>query len=183
MTYRARTPSNSVSLDEYERLPDESYRDELVRGRVVREPLPGAEHDELAMRVFKLLVEQGQQAGKGKVTFGAGYQLSHDTVRGPDVGFISAERLPAELPTGWWPLAPDLAVEVLSRSNRVSAMNEKVLNYLEAGTRLVWVIDPRTRIVTVHRSLREVEILRVDDQLSGAPVIPELDIAVGELFD
>lgn len=163
-------------------MPDDSYRDELVSGRVVREPLPGAEHDELARRVFLLLVEHGQQTERGKVTFGAGYQLSEDTVRGPDVAFISRERLPAETPTGWWPFAPDLAVEVLSRSNRVSAMNEKVLNYLEAGIRLVWVIEPRTRIVTVHHSLREGVILRGDDRLSGGPVIPELDIAVGELF-
>lgn len=106
-----------------------------------------------------------------------------ELVRGPDVAFISRDRIPAELPIGWWPFAPDLVVEVLSRSNRVSAMNEKALNYLEAGTRLVWVIDPRTRIVTVHRSLREVVILRADDRLNGAPVIPELDIAVGELFE
>ena len=176
-------PKYPVTLDEYEQLPDESHRDELVRGRVVREPLPGAEHDRIAGRVFLLLVEHGQRTGKGEVTFGAGYQLSEDTVRGPDVGFISRERLPAETPTGWWPLAPDLAVEVLSRSNRVSAMNEKVLQYLEAGTRLVWVIDPRTRIVTVHHSLREVVILRADDRLSGAPVVPELDITVSELFD
>jgi len=62
------------------------------------------------------------------------------------------------------------------------APGQKVLDYFEAGSRLVWFVDPRTRTVTVHRSLREVAILREDDRLSGAPVLPDLDIPAGDLF-
>ena len=82
----------------------------------------------------------------GSVETECGFRLSEDepTVRGPDVAFIARDRLPAQIPGGFWPFAPDLAIEVASPSNSLSDLQQKVLEYFDAGSRMVWVIDPQT---------------------------------------
>ncbi|MGH7570374.1 MAG: Uma2 family endonuclease [Gemmatimonadota bacterium] len=175
-----------LTLEEYERLPDDGYRDELVRGRLVREPLPGGIHDWVAGNLFRSLDRYAEQHSLGHVAFDTGFLLSRDppTVRGPDVAFLAWERIPSEgPPKGFWETAPDLAVEVLSMSNRAAEINDKVLEYLGAGTRLVWVVDPETRCVTVYRSRKDVQVLTTDDALDGADVLPGFRLPLSELFD
>ncbi len=105
-------------------------------------------------------------------------------MRGPDVAFVSRERLPerAYEEPGFWHLAPDLAVEVISPSNTAAEIHEKVREYLDAGTSLVWVVDPRTRTVAVHRSPGETTVLREGDDVDGGDVLPAFSAAVSELF-
>ena len=106
-----------------------------------------------------------------------------DTVRAPDASFVAEDRLPeGELPIGYLELAPDLAVEVASPNDRPREIQEKVADWLRAGTRLVWVIYPATRSATVHRSQDQFEELSENDSFQGENVIPEFACDLNELF-
>ena len=83
----------------------------------------------------------------------------------------------------FWSIAPDLAVEVLSPSNTATGIQEKVWEYLRAGTRLVWVVDPDTRSVTAYRSQQDVQLLAQTDVLDGADVLPGFRHEVSKVFD
>jgi Uma2 family endonuclease len=96
-----------------------------------------------------------------------------DNVRSPDVSFVSLGRFPDErLPDGFAQLAPDLAVEVLHPDDRACDVLEKVGEYLDVGTRLVWVIDPEKRTAVVYRSLTDIRVIAEADVLDGEDVVP-----------
>ncbi len=96
-----------------------------------------------------------------------------DNVRSPDVSFVAAGRFPEErAPVGFPALAPDLAVEVLSPDDRPSEMFQKFGEYLDAGTRLVWVIDPDNRIAAAYRSTTDVRVVAETNSLDGEDVVP-----------
>ena len=180
------TSDRLLTLEEYERLPDDGYRDELVRGSLVREPLPGGIHDWVAGNLNRALDRFVEAQSLGHVAFDTGFLLSRDppTVRGPDVAFLAWERIPSEgPPKGFWETPPDLAIEVLSPSNTAAKINDKVLEYLASGTRLVWVVDPETRCVTVYRSQKDVQVLTMDDALDGADVLPGFRLPLSRVFD
>jgi Uma2 family endonuclease len=107
-----------------------------------------------------------------------------DTVRAADVAFVSRDRVPPEgVPVGFWPMAPDLAVEVVSPNDRPEDIQEKVEEYLAAGTKLVGVVYPKTQSVTVYRSLREIVVLREDDLITGDEVLPGFACPVRKLLE
>ena len=111
-------------------------------------------------------------------------QRGPDTVRAPDVSFVSKERMTTdEIPAGFLEMAPDLAVEVVSPSETAPKVQSKVEDWLRAGTRLVWVVYPDKRSLTVYRSLNEVEVLSESGTLDGTPVYPEFSVPVRNLFD
>lgn len=115
----------------------------------------------------------------------AGYVLRRgpDTVRGPDVSFISAARLaPDQVPDQFIVVAPDLAIEVLSPGDRDAEIEERVSDYLAAGTRCVWIVDPRQRRVVVRDPGGEPLTLTVSDVLDGKDVVPGFRCGVGEVF-
>ncbi|HET9582162.1 MAG TPA: Uma2 family endonuclease [Gemmatimonadota bacterium] len=176
-----------LTLEEFERLPEENeYLLELVRGRLVREPRPGAEHGLLAGELVGRLYHHVRHHGLGRVVTETGFLLAEDppTVRGPDVAFISAGRFPrTDVPQGFWRVAPDLAVEIVSPSNSATEIQEKVLEYLEVGAALVWVVDPRIRTVTVFRSKTDVRVLTEEGVLEGGDVLPGFQLAIAELFE
>jgi Uma2 family endonuclease len=123
--------------------------------------------------------------GLGQVVAGTGFQLasSPDTVRAPAVGFVTTARLPADDSLeGYYPGAPDLAVEVISPSDLYTEVDEKVAEWLEHGTLMVLVINPRRRTVAVHRPGRDVRILGIDATLDGEDVVPGWTLAVRDLF-
>lgn len=96
-----------------------------------------------------------------------------DNVRSPDVSFVAAGRCPDErVPVEFVALAPDLAVEVLSPRDRRGDVLEKVGEYLDVGTRLVWVIDPEKRTAVVYRSLTDIRVIAEADVLDGEDVVP-----------
>jgi len=114
-----------------------------------------------------------------------GFRLSRnpDTVRGVDVGFVRADRIPATgRPTTYWEGAPDLAVEVVSPSDTVEAVEEKVDDYISAGCAMVVVINPRRRTLTVHRGGRDPVVLRESDTFSGGDVVPGFQCPVAAVF-
>ena len=177
----------TLTLDEYERLPDEDgHTQELAAGRLVREPRPGARHGVIVGDLFRALDSFVRDRDLGRVVIETGFLLVEvpPTVRGPDIAFISAERLPAgPVPEGFWRLAPDLAVEVVSPSDSAAGIQEKVLQYLDAGTRAVWVVQPRTRTVEVWRPGADVRIVRDEESLEGDDVLPGWRSEVKSLFD
>jgi Uma2 family endonuclease len=175
-----------LTVEDFWALPEEDgVRLELARGRVVREPAPGLRHGSVAARVVALLHREGVERGLGAVLFDVGFRLIGvpGTVRVPDVAFLRVGRIPAEgLPIGFGDGAPDLAIEILSPSNTASEMQRKALEYLDAGARLVWIVDPDAATVTVYRSRAEVRILGGDEPLDAGEVIPGLESPVSALF-
>lgn len=183
----ARTVDSSLTLDQYERLPDENeYLLELSGGRLVREPRPGGRHGVIVLNILLQLGPFVREHALGRVVVESGFLLADDppTVRGPDVAFISAERLPhGPSPDGFWRMAPDLAVEVVSPSNSAAELHEKILQYLECGSRLVWVAQPRTRTVEVWRPAADVRIVRGEESLYGGDVVPGFQLPLEVLFE
>jgi Uma2 family endonuclease len=160
-------------------------RCELVRGELIMMTPAGAEHGQIVMAIAIPLGSFVKQRGLG-VVFGAetGFHIGHapDTVRAPDVAFVRAERVPPGRTRGFYPGAPDLAVEVVSPGDRASEVLAKAQDWLDAGCRAVWVIDPDTRTATVYRSLTEIAVLRVSDRLTCEDLLPGFSLPVGELF-
>jgi Uma2 family endonuclease len=173
-----------LTIEEFERLPDDGWRVELVRGHVVREPPTGFEHGGVAFRIGSLLVRFVDEHALGEVVgTEAGFILFDEppTVRAPDIAFVREDRLGFD-PKRFAPLAPDLAIEILSPSNTMSEIHDKVQDYLDAGSRLVWVVDPASRTVTVYRSRQEIRLLTEDEEIDGADVLPGFRCRVSELF-
>jgi Uma2 family endonuclease len=161
-------------------------RCELVRGELVMISPAGSEHGWIVTNVTVPLAIFVKQRCLGRV-FGAetGFRIGHDpdTVRAPDVAFVTAVRIGAKLTSGFFPGAPDLAVEVLSPDDRAGEVLAKVQDWLDAGCRAVWVVDPRTHTVTVYRSLSEIVVLGTSEILSGGDLLPEFRLPVSEIFD
>lgn len=175
-----------VTAEDLWELPEKGgLRYELVEGEVVEVPGAGALHSLIVLLVSKLLDDHVSAEDLGLVLpDGSAYILSRhpDLLRIPDVSFISWERVPEDgIPEGFWTTAPDLAVEVVSPHDRAEDIHDKVHEYLNAGCRLVWVLWPRRRSVSVH-SPDEMRELGPEDILDGADVLPGFQIRVADLF-
>lgn len=176
-----------LTTDDLLALPDDGQHEyELVRGKLVPMPPPNWRSSAVATSV---VIEMGSFVKQHRLgmCLGAdgGFILEHDpdTVRIPDCSFIRAERVEREAPErGIWPSAPDLAVEVLSPSNRFTEMAEKVENYLRSGVRLVWVIDPEARVAFVYAPGRPVTRVGEDGTLSGEDVLPGFTLSLAEVW-
>jgi Uma2 family endonuclease len=171
------------------RLGEGDTRRELVDGEV-REMAPaGGVHGEVTSRIDRRLAEHVERHGGGKVLVGdVGFvlDLPHDPerVRAPDVAFMTTSRLPeGRLPEGFLRGAPDLAVEVLSPSDSLMDVQQKVRDYLDAGARLVWVVAPKARSATIYRADGSARLLREGDSLDGGDVFPGLVIPLAEVFE
>ncbi|PKB84045.1 MAG: hypothetical protein BZY88_00830 [SAR202 cluster bacterium Io17-Chloro-G9] len=174
------------TAEELSRLSETSHRYELVKGELFEMPPAGARHGDVAMEIGTLL-RVFVRANRLGWVFAAetGFILvrNPDTVRAPDASFVAMERLPAgDLPVGFLEVAPDLAVEVVSPGDTAREVEEKVEDWLRAGTRLVWVIYPATHSATVYRALGESEQLSENESLDGGDVLPGFGCTVGDLF-
>jgi Uma2 family endonuclease len=170
-------------------LGEGDVRRELVDGEIREMPPTGGIHGRITSRVDRRLAEHLERHGGGELLVGdVGFVLGlpHDPerVRAPDVAFVTTARLSqGQLPEQFIHGAPDLAVEVLSPSDDPVDVQQKVRDYLEAGTRLVWVVAPRARTATVYRADGSARLLREGDRLDGEDVLPGLVISLAELFD
>ena len=157
---------------------------ELAGGELVARRT-GAESSWVGGQLHLLLANHCKSTGAGWVLpSDAGYQCFTDDpnrVRKPDVSFVRFDRL-AGLPDGYLRLAPDLAAEVVSSSETYCEIEDKVDEYLAAGVRLVWVVNPPNRSIRVHRPDGSVTDLRQADDLTGEDVLPGFRCAVAELF-
>ncbi len=159
---------------------------ELVRGKVVPMSPTHQRHGEIAALLVGYLFEyvRARQAGR-LYTAEAGFILERDpdTVRAPDVMFVRAERLPAEdQATGYLPVPPDLAVEIISPSDKFGEVMAKAHSYLGGGVGLVWVVDPQAGRVYVFEQGNKTETLSSDDVLKGGDVLPGFELPLKQLF-
>jgi Uma2 family endonuclease len=160
-------------------------RCELVRGELIMMSPAGEEHGAVIMNISIRLGAHVQERALGR-TYSAdtGFTIARDpdTVRAPDVSFVRAERLGERPGKKFFQGPPDLAVEVVSPSDRAGEVLAKVVDWLEAGCRAVWVADPETRTVTVYRSRTQIVVLTLSDELRGEDVVPGLTIPVAQVF-
>ena len=176
---------NLLTADEYSRAPDDGLRHTLQAGLLIAEPQPFPRHAQIQARLAHVLTEFVDARGLGVVLTDGGFLLSRnpDTVRGPDVSFVRADRFNAEeAGRGYFRGAPDLAIEILSPSNRPGETHAKVADYLAAGARLVWVIDPAQRIVSVYRSLLSPRRIAADGVLNGEDVLPGFSFPIVDVL-
>jgi Uma2 family endonuclease len=172
-----------VSAEDLERLTPPNTLSELVRGvMVVREP-PGFRHGLVTTKLAKRLIDHVDAHGQGQVLAAdTGFTLfrNPDTVRAPDVAFVRHDRVPEPPPTGYAEFAPDLVVEVLSPNDRPGEVLAKVADWLTAGTRLVWVLDPERRCARVYRADGSEALIPEDGTLEGEDVLPGFSCRLGD---
>ena len=175
-----------MTAEEFAALPEplNGSQQELVKGEVVIMPPPQARHGILCSRIDRRLgiyVEENNLGWTTSNDTGVILERDPDTVRGPDVAFWSIARQP-ELPAGYFEIPPDIAVEVLSPTDRRRDVREKIREYITLGVRLVWLIDPETRTVTVYPGTIRGTELDESDTLDGGEVLPGFTVPVSYLF-
>jgi Uma2 family endonuclease len=182
----ATVSSKLITAEEFARMPDppDGSKQELVQGVIVTMPPPKGPHGVCCSKIDRRLgtfVEANKLGNVASNDTGFITERDPDTVRGADVAFWSRERLP-EVPAGYLPMVPDLAVEVVSPDDHYARIQRKVAHYLAHGVRLLWVADPEDRSVTIYRPDKPMRILSESDTLSGEDVVPGFSCRVAELF-
>jgi Uma2 family endonuclease len=180
------TTTRTMTADELFMLPDDGFRYDLLKGELKKMSPPGSEHGAIIGRLTVALGSYVEANDLGEV-FGAetGFKLASnpDTVLGPDIAFVSNERIPATgIPVGYWVGAPDLAVEVISPGNTGREIEEKINEYLGAGVRAVWIVYPKRRTVVIHRPDAKAQTLAENDTLNGLDVVPGFQYSIARLF-
>ncbi len=165
------------------RIPDK--RVELVRGAlVVREP-PGYTHGRVTVNLaVRLAAHLEARGGLQVLVAETGFTLARnpDTVRGPDLAVLRRDQVPVPEPRGFLELRPELVVEVLSPGDRPGEVLAKVADWLSAGTRLVWVIDPERRLTRVYRDDGSERTVNADQVLDGEDAVPGFSCPLGAIL-
>jgi Uma2 family endonuclease len=178
--------TQTMTADELFLMKDDGFRYDLVKGELRKMSPAGSEHGAIIMRLAVALGRYVEENDLGEV-FAAetGFKLASnpDTVLGPDLAFVSNEKIPPTgIPVKFWPGAPDLAVEVISPGNTRREIEEKIEEYLASGVSLVWIISPKHHTVTVHRMKAEPVTLSESNILDGQNVVPGFQYSVAGLF-
>lgn len=167
-------------------MPDDGQRYELIRGELAPMGGSGGDHSRIGLRLGSRMLVFVEQHHLGEVLGADGaYRLEHDpdTVRVPDASFVRRERWDSlERTEAFVEGAPDLTVEVVSPSDSYGEVRDKALMWLEAGARLVWVVQPIGRAVTVYPAAGEPVTLGEDDILDGGDILPGFSLPVRAIF-
>jgi Uma2 family endonuclease len=175
-----------MTADELAQIPDDGMRYELLRGELRTLPPGGLEQGDRSSVFDGSLGSFVRARRLGRVfTNEPGFIVTTnpDTVRAPDIAFLRSELLKDGVPTGYFRGVPDLAVEVISPNGLYTEVDEKVAEWLEHGTRLVFVVNPRRKVVTVHRPGQPVTFLGIEDTLTADDIVPGWSLDVRDLFD
>lgn len=175
-----------VTAEELLLMPDGDVRRELVMGELQEMAPAGYTHGRIAMNVTAPLDRYVREHALGIVLAAeTGFKISNnpDTVRALDAAFVRRERVEevGEV-EGYWPGAPDLAVEVVSPNDSYAGVEEKAAAWLEAGTCAVIVVEPRMRTVTVRSSRTEIRVLTDRDVLEVGDVVPGWKMPIADVF-
>lgn len=167
-------------------MPQDQGSFELVKGEHRCMTPAGYEHGRIAGNLASLVGQFVKSHALGDIlTAEAGFilALDPDTVRAPNLAFVSKDRLPSpEERKGFSQLAPDLVVEVVSPTGRSADVEEKIQDYLKAGVSLLWTVYPDTRTVTEYRSVNLVRVLSCEETLDGHDVLPGFRCRVAAIF-
>jgi Uma2 family endonuclease len=158
---------------------------ELVNGRVVPTMPTGDEHGDVEFELGMRLRAYGKESKRGRALGGeVGIYIRRDpdTVRAADIVFISKERDLQPRRKGYFEIAPELVVEILSPDDRMSRVGEKLRDYFSAGVLVVWLVDPGLRRVLVYRSMVNVTALDSSQTLSDEDILPGFGVPVSDLF-
>lgn len=168
-------------------LSGDENRYELIRGDLIMMSPASPVQGRYAMRLGHALYDYVDDHDLGEVyTAEPGFELQPDPegiVRAPDIAFVRKEHIPPpDQETGFWPIAPDLVVEIISPSETAEAVQDKVRDYLAAGVRLIWLVYPKTKTVVEYQSPTQIRQLTIEDSLDGGEVIPGFSYPLKDLF-
>ena len=175
-----------TTVDDMTNLPEGPDRYDLIEGELFRMSPAADRHGEIALTIGSLLRNIVVSSRLGTV-YGAetGFVLRRapDTVLAPDASFVATgRRPPTDQRHRFSAVAPDLVVEVVSPSDRHRYVSAKVAAYLDAGVRLIWVVEPRTRTVTIHMPGLPERVVGEGQTLDGGDVLPGFTLEVAEVF-
>ena len=180
------TVTQLLTADDLWNMPDHGGHAELVKGELRPMSPAGYDHGTVTMRLAVRLFNYVDASKMGDVVAAeTGFIIARDpdTVRAPDIAFVRQERIPKTgRPEKFWIGPPDLAVETMSPNDTVFEVDEKVQEWLAAGTRLVWVLNPHQRTVKICRPDNVVQVLDINGTLDGGDVVPGFQTPVAELF-
>ena len=177
------TARKLMTAEELMLLPDNGYRQELVRGKLIEMPPPGETHGVVLSRFGTAIGNYADSNDYGTVGDNHGYRLESnpDTVRAPDVAWFGPGH-PAETTEGYPERAPDLVVEIKSPSDTPRIVADRAQMWLNFGSKEVWYGDPENTTVTRYHPGVDPQILRVDDVLDGGDLLPGFSVPVWRLF-
>jgi Uma2 family endonuclease len=171
-----------LTAEEFAMLPDYEHAD-LVNGEVILVMPPNPHHGMIAFKVVERLGSWLEQSQAGIAGTDGGFILGRnpDRVRGPDVWFIRSERIP-EFSEGFWEVAPDVVIEIISSSDTAEVLKEKLQDYFHAGTKLIWLLYPKFKQVEAHTPDGKMKIFEAEDGLE-TNIMPGFSCKVAEFFN
>ncbi|HEX5082836.1 MAG TPA: Uma2 family endonuclease [Blastocatellia bacterium] len=160
--------------------PDKNY--EIVNGQPEEKEMPGGKHGVISANLSGELRNYSKTTRRGLACSETNFKIGQNE-RIPDVAFVLAERIPSDgMPEGVVDFPPDLAVEIISPNDVHDKVCEKVLEYLEAGVRQVWLVSQKLRSITIFRSLTDVQIFTEDNELVSEDLLPGFRCSLKEVF-
>ena len=180
----AAEPTTLMVAEDLYTLPEDGSFYELDEGRLVSMSPASGSHGRIGSRIITELQKYADEHRSGVVyQSDTGFILFRrpDTVRSPDAAYVNVERVP-DVESGFLELAPDLAVEVISPSNPAKELATKVIQYLDAGSQEVWVVDPDNRLVTISSPDGTARTLRERDVIEDRALLPGFRLPVADLF-
>ena len=176
-----------ISAEQLAAMPEDGSRYELIEGQLFMMSPAGGRHGRIAVRINKLLAIHVDDRSLG-ATFAAetGFLIAvnPDTVRAPDGAFVSQEKMDTLVDdVGYLPLAPDLAVEVVSPNDSFASIEKKAFTWLDAGTQLVLILEPETKTAHTYRSRNNIAIYSMGDTVDASDVVKEWKFKVAEVFE
>ncbi len=176
------TPPTYTPMTMEEFLENDLEGYEYVKGELVPMAAAAIVHGEIGSNVHFLLASHVRENKLGRLYIvETTFQLGDRVVK-PDIGFVSTDRLSEDKLKGF-SVAPDLAIEIVSPTDKQYDVTEKALAYLKSGTQLVWVIEPVAKTVMVYRSETDFTLLTCEDTLTGEDVVEGFTCPVAQLFE
>jgi Uma2 family endonuclease len=180
------TSTALMTAEELMNLPDDDLRHELINGELITMPPPGLPHGRMTLLLGASLLQFVLDHDLGQVYDYSGFQLtwSPDTVLGPDIAFISKQKLKETGQVeGYSQGPPDLAVEILSPGDRPGKLNKRIALYFNSGTKQVWIVDRKHSTVKVYRSESDITTFSGSDYLESQDLLPGFRISLDRIFE
>ena len=186
-TITAQPKPKLLTAEDLLRLDSKGVKGELIRGALSETVSAGGEHGEVAFNFIGELWNFVKPRRLGRIlgtNVGVLLERDPDTVREPDVMFVSAERLPLDVrPSGYCEVIPDIAVEIRSHNDSLAQVHDKAHMWHSCGVPLVWAAYPETRTIDVRRADGSIAALYEGDVLDGGEILPGFAVSVSDIFD